>query len=83
MNIQHDESAQEFHFQGEEEKARLSYSLSDGVFDMQSTYVPPSMRGRGVARELVHAARDYAQERDYTIKASCWYARKVLDEEGQ
>ena len=41
--------------------------------DMFETFVPPSLRGRGVAKLLADAAFDWAVKNSVRVKLSCWY----------
>lgn len=60
-------------------QALLTYRLlADSQVDFNHTYVPRAARGSGVAAKLVNTAAEWAHEQGLTIKASCWYARKVL-----
>lgn len=53
-------------------------SAGENVIDIHHTFTDPSLRGKGVARELVERAVELAQERNWKIRPSCSYARKVL-----
>jgi predicted GNAT family acetyltransferase len=60
-------------------EALLEYTLKDnGVIDFRRTYVPFSLRGKGLAEELVQAGLAWAREQGYTITASCSYVQKFL-----
>ncbi|MEM7359234.1 MAG: GNAT family N-acetyltransferase [Pseudomonadota bacterium] len=60
---------------------RLMESLADGgQVDFFSTFVPDSHRGQGLAAQLVEAGFDWAEAEGLTIKTSCWYAAKIMDE---
>lgn len=60
-------------------QALLTYRLiGKGEVDFNHTYVPKAARGSGVAAKLVISAAEWAREQNLTIRASCWYARKVL-----
>lgn len=43
------------------------------------TEVAESLAGKGVGKELVKAAVNYARENQLHIKATCSFAKKVLD----
>lgn len=60
-------------------QALLTYRLlADRQVDFNHTYVPRAARGSGIAAKLVNTAAEWAREQGLTIKASCWYAHKVL-----
>jgi uncharacterized protein len=43
------------------ETATLTYSAGPAVIDLQHTSVPETLRGKGLANTLAHAALDYAR----------------------
>ncbi|WP_438462094.1 GNAT family N-acetyltransferase [Marinomonas sp. PE14-40] len=82
--MQHDENNQCFRIEQEGEIAVLEYAFLDNpanlkqVIDFKSTFVPPGLRGKGIAEQLVRAGLSWAKEQDYQIVASCWYVEKFL-----
>ena len=66
-----------------EEAAVLDYHLfqtSDGArgVDFTHTWVPPALRGKGLAERLVREGLSWAKAEGLTIRASCWYVAKFL-----
>ena len=59
-------------------EASLEYDLRDGTMDLQSTFVPPEARGRGIAAELVAAAVVHARSNGLKIIPTCWYVGRWL-----
>ncbi len=55
---------------------------SPGVFTIDHTYVDDSLRGQGIASELVRSAVDEIQHRGGEVQATCSYAVKWLSERG-
>jgi len=47
------------------------------------TYVPPELRGRGIAEELVRQALDDVRQRGYKVIPSCWFVRVYIDRHSQ
>ncbi len=79
MDIDHDPTRKRFSAKLGGQEARLYYDLHDaGTLDILSTFVPPELRGRGVAARLVEAAAAYARREGLGIETTCWYAAKVL-----
>jgi uncharacterized protein len=65
--------------QAADKEAVLEYTLSnDGVIDFNRTYVPFSLRGKGLAEALVEEGLGWARQEGYVINASCWYVQKFL-----
>ncbi|WP_039913616.1 GNAT family N-acetyltransferase [Cellvibrio mixtus] len=65
-----------------EEDAVLAYRLSTqgdkASVDFYSTYVPPALRGKGLAEKLVYCGLKWAKEQGFHIEASCWYVAKFI-----
>lgn len=76
--IEHHPQEQKFTLHEQNEEAVLQYRLSPGAVDFTHTYVPPDLRGRGLAESLVRHGLKWAREQDYDIHASCWYVAKFL-----
>ena len=53
---------------------------SPGVFVIAHTFVDSSLRGQGIASQLVQAAVDEIKKRGGQVKATCSYAAKWLSE---
>lgn len=60
--------------------AELTYARNapDRV-TLDHTFVDPSLRGRGVAKQLVDAAAEWARRTGTKLAATCPYASKVLE----
>jgi uncharacterized protein len=48
--------------------------IEDGVVNIDHTFVDPSLRGRGIANELMHEVYRYAKEKGYKVVHTCPYA---------
>ncbi len=46
----------------------------EGVVVVNHTYVDPSLRGQGIASELMHEVSKFAKEKGYKVVATCPYA---------
>jgi predicted GNAT family acetyltransferase len=49
------------------------------TIDLNHTEVFPAYEGRGYGRQLVRAAVEFSRSEGWKLRASCPYARKVLD----
>ena len=56
----------------------LTYTLDNGVLDITHTFVDPSLRGQGVAKELVDRCDAFCKKEGLIVVASCSYAAKAL-----
>jgi len=80
MEIRHQAERQRFVLELEDGEAVLDYRLLPGgrTIDFSHTYVPPALRGRGIAEKLVRSGLAWAREQGYEIQASCWYVQRFL-----
>jgi predicted GNAT family acetyltransferase len=72
--ISHDESAHCFTTVVDGSRARLDYTLAGNVMTITHTRVPPAIRGRGVAAELMQAALSAARAAGWSVTPACSYA---------
>ncbi len=60
--------------------AEMDYQLPDkNTLLIVHTEVDKSLEGKGVGKQLVSAAVDYARKNSLWVKATCLFAKKVLD----
>lgn len=82
--LKHDPEQALFQFVQDDDIAVMKYKLmakaEDGqpCIDFYSTFVPESLRGKGIAEKLVRAGLKWATNNNYHIMASCWYVDKFL-----
>ena len=79
MDIDHQPDRSRFVSLVDGQEAILEYRLMprNGI-DFSYTYVPESLRGRGIAEKLVRTGLAWAREQGYEIEASYWYVRRFL-----
>lgn len=85
-NIHHNPEQQTFTLAVAGTEAILEYQLQASAADdkhpsmvnFTHTYVPPALRGQGLAESLVRHGLKWAREQGYVIRASCWYVNKFL-----
>lgn len=58
---------------GAEQRAELTWLARDGVRIANHTFVPPELRGRGIAQALVEALVADARAQGFTIVPRCSY----------
>ena len=73
VEIRH-EPGQGFTAEVEGHRILLDYRLSDGTMTIVHTEVPPALRGRGLAGQLVRAAFAHAREAGLKVAPRCSYA---------
>ena len=77
INIVHQEDKNNFVYEDKDlsrNKAFLEYNTQNRILDIEHTFVPPAMRGCGVAGALVKAGLVFAVSRNLPVRLSCWYA---------
>ena len=71
--VQHDLAQQKFFLTLQGHEAQLRYRTQGRMLDVFSTFVPESLRGRGLAEQLCKAAFEYAKAQQCTVIPSCPY----------
>ena len=60
--------------------AEVTYPLvEDGVVDIDHTFVDPSLKGQGVGEKLMAHAVEKIKEKNYKVRTSCSYAKKLFE----
>ena len=77
-DIIHQQTEHRFVIALEQHKAILAYEINDDRIDFTSTFVPPALRGKGLAERLVRHGLSWAKAQKLEIHASCWYVQKFL-----
>ncbi len=61
-------------------EAYLRYIMLDNkTMDMIKTYVPPELRGQGIAADVVLAGLLYAKENGFNIIPTCSYVETYIE----
>lgn len=64
--------------------ARIRFeALDDDHWNISSTWVDPSLRGQGIASDLVQMVVDEADEKNIRLVATCSYAVEWLERKGR
>jgi len=84
MDIRHEPEQRRFVAEVDGAEAVLEYTLrGDGVRNYRHTFVPPALRGQGIAKDLVLYALDDARAQGVQIIPSCPYVAKVVREQAE
>jgi hypothetical protein len=79
LEIAHDPDRGRFEALIEGQVAFLEYERKDaGRVDYRFTWVPPSLRGRGIGHRLVTHALNWAKEEGLEVIPSCWFVADVI-----
>lgn len=80
IEVQHDPAGKQFAVTVDGHRAYLSYmDLGKQTIDIYRTYVPDSLRGRGVAAALTEEALRFAEAMGYTVIPSCSYVERYME----
>ncbi len=72
-HVVHDEAGSRFVISLAGQEAVLEYRLTGQIIDLYHTFVPESLRGRGLAEQLCKAAFEYAKANGLKVIPSCSY----------
>jgi predicted GNAT family acetyltransferase len=61
------------------QEAVADYVLQGGTMVLTHTYVPPGLRGRGLAERLVRAALEHARAGRFRVEPACSYVATFMD----
>jgi uncharacterized protein len=76
--VVHNATANQFEVAIDGDTATLVYQLTPGVIDLQHTSVPDTLRGKGLANALAHAALEYARGAKLKVIPTCPFVRTYL-----
>lgn len=77
--VQHDEEAKSFRVVIEGAVAHADYEVESGRMVCTHTYVPPALRGRGLAEVVVRAMLGHARERGLRVMPACSYVAVFIE----
>lgn len=79
MEVIHNENKRSFEVMIDGARAHADYVIENGMLDVRHTFVPDSLRGKGLAGIVVKAAFDYALEQGLIPVGTCSYAATWLE----
>ncbi len=79
MKIEHVEHEQRFLVRVNDTEAELTYqAVSPGLVDYNHTWVPPELRGGGIAGRLVKHALDHARREGWNVRPGCSFVEAFI-----
>lgn len=76
--VRHDAAACRFELELDSRTAVVEYELRPGEMVITHTFVPPELRGRGLAGHVVRAALTHAREAGWKVVPQCSYVVDFL-----
>ncbi|MFN8344559.1 MAG: GNAT family N-acetyltransferase [Spirosomataceae bacterium] len=83
MDIVNNLERQRFEIEVEGEFAFLEYRIHEGTMYLMHTFVPDSLRGRGLAQKLAKFALDTIRAEKLPLKIYCPFVTKYIQEHPQ
>ena len=77
--VQHATAAQRFELHAEGVTALAEYLRENGRVIFTHTFVPPEMRGKGLAESLVRAALAWARAEKLKVVPQCSYVARFIE----
>lgn len=78
-SVRHNVAAQRFEIATDSHLSVAEYLLDGPTVIFTHTFVPPELRGRGLAEKLVRAALQWAQAEKRPVVAACSYVAKFVE----
>ena len=73
VSVRHNDSEHRFEATVEGKLCVADYNVSKGEIAFTHTFVPPELRGRGIAEALVRTALEYAKSERLRVIPACSY----------
>lgn len=80
LDIQHEPAAHRFVARTAGLEAVLAYdTVNANTLDYHHTFVPPALRGGGIASRLTEHALRYARDRDIKVRPTCPFVARYIE----
>jgi uncharacterized protein len=79
VEVRHDEAASRFVAEIDGHLAHADYQLDGDRIVFTHTYVPPEVRSRGIAEQLVRPALAHARARQLRVVPACSYVAAFIE----
>ena len=78
VTVTHNHSAHRFEATIDGHLCVAEYQRNDGILTFTHTFVPPELRGRGIAEQLVRTALEYARAENFRVIPACSYVATFI-----
>ena len=80
MEVIHESARQRFVVTTDGLESVLEYRWNGrAAVNFSHTFVPPQLRGRGIAERLARTGIAWARAQGLQMQASCWYVGRILE----
>jgi predicted GNAT family acetyltransferase len=80
IEVKNDKENERFVAEVEGQKAYLSYNIFDDKINFSSTFTPPELRGKGIAKIIVEYAFNYAKDNNLNVIPTCSYVQAFVEQ---
>lgn len=78
VEVRHNSAENRFEAMVDGHLCVAEYQQQDGEIAFTHTFVPPELRGRGIAETLVRTALDYARAEQLRVVPACSYVASFI-----
>ena len=79
IEVKNDKENERFVAEVERHIAYLSYNIFDDKINLSSTFTPPELRGKGIAKIIVEYAFNYAKKNNLKVIPICSYVQAFVE----
>lgn len=79
IEVRHNPTARSYEAVVDGHSSVCDYELADGRMVLTHTFVPPELRGRGIAEQLVRAALTDARAAGRKVVPACSYVARFIE----
>lgn len=79
LMVRHNEAEQRFEAEVDGQVSVADYRIEGERMIFTHTYVPPALRGRGIAEKLVRVALEHAREQRLRVVPACSYVEVFVE----
>ncbi len=76
--IKHNKTNHEFYIETPEGKILLHYERENHALNFSHTFVPPELRGKGMAEQVIVEGFKYAEDNNLKVIPSCSYVKRLV-----
>ena len=77
--VRHNPAASRFEIDTDGHLSVIDYERGDRAITFTHTFVPPELRGRGLAEQLVRAALAHARAEQWRVVPACSYVARFIE----
>jgi hypothetical protein len=77
--VRHDVAGRRFEILVDGHRSELTYARHDDRIIFAHTFVPPALRGRGLAERLVRVGLDWARTEGRRVEPACSYVARFME----